>query len=308
MKKQYFILALIALCACGNKKEQKYQAEPAITSEVAIVDKETSRWYHSIFWNNEANNLATKNRAVVTIDATDELYTEPLVLNACMREIETELADGEMVEVKFKPAIYYKLHGDSTYTTYKRRYTAKVNDNANLSTTWYAEYDKYGRQSVEHLYFYVTGDTIYSLNYPEVVGFTPEGLTFSFTDKDVASITANYRVFYDVYAVKHTYARSDYWAWACRLASEPQPLDIEDDGSYTLPSIDKLKMSADDRKSMDKLHGQAIEGWEEFTGESMGDAPYLFDFDSYVVKLQVTYNDGTEREYTHLATALYFEP
>ena len=49
-------------------------------------------------------------------------------------------------------------------------------------------------------------------------------------------------------------------------------------------------------------------GWEEFTGESMGDAPYLFDFDSYVVKLQVTYNDGTEREYTHLATALYFEP
>lgn len=308
MKKMCFLFVLVALCACGNKGGQIDSCPQSITAKMSIVDKGTSRWYHSLFWDVETNALATRNKAVVDIDDTEELYTQPLALSLCLRKPLAEVAEGEEVLVNLDAPIYTELHRDPSLTTYKRRYTTHVNDNAALSTVWYAEYINDERCSDEHIEFFVTGDTVYSLNYPDIWGFTPEGLTFCFTDKDVKAISASCRVYYDVYAARRIGMRSDNWAWVCRLASEDIPLKVCKEGCYTLPVIEAMKMGAADHQAMQELRDEAIAGWEEFTGESMGDASYIYDFDSYMVTLNVTYTDGSQREYTHLATAMYLEP
>ena len=307
MKKMCFLFVLVALCSCGNKVGQN-ACPQSITAKMSIVDKGTSRWYHSLFWDVEANALATKNRAVVNIDDTEDLYTQPLALSLCLRRPLAEVVEGQDVLVDFDDPVYTELHRDPSLTTYKRHYTAHVNDEASMSTMWYSEFRDGKRFSPEHIEFFVTGDTIYSLNCPDVWGFTPEGLSFCFTDKGVKSIEATCCVYYDVYAIRSLGMRTDNWAWVCRLASEDMPLDVNKSGYYTLPVIEGLSMSSTDRETMEILRGEAIEGWEEFTGENMGDAAYLYDFDNYMVTLNVTYDDGSQREYTHLATAMYYEP
>lgn len=307
MKKMCFLFVLVALCACGNKVGQN-TCPQSITAKMSIVDKGTSRWYHSLFWDVETNALATRNRAVVDIDETEELYTQPLKLSLCLRKPLAETTEGEEVLVTLDAPIYTELHRDPSLTTHKRRYTAHVNDDACLSNVWYAEYINGERCSNEHIEFFVTGDTIYSLNYPDIWGFTPEGLTFCFTDKDVKEVSATCRVYYDVYAARRIGMRTDNWAWVCRLASEEIPLEVCKSGCYSLPVIEAMNMSTGDRQALEEMREEAIAGWEEFTGESMGDASYIYDFDSYMVTLNVTYNDGTQREYTHLATAMYLEP
>lgn len=308
MKKMCFLFVIVALSACGNKGGQTGQSPQSITVKMSIVDKGASRWYHSLFWDVETDALATRNRAEVDIDATQERYTQPLALSLCLKEPVSEVPEGEEVQIAFKPAVYTELHRDSMLTTYKRRYTAHVNDEASLSTVWYAEYLNNERCSAEHIEFYVTGDTVYSLNCPDMWGFTPEGLSFCFADKNVKEVSANYRVYYDVYAIKRIGMRADNWAWVCRLASEEMPLQVDKAGNYTLPKVRALSLSKADREVMETMRDEAVQGWEEFMGVSMGEAPYIYDFDSYMVTLNVKYHDGTERDYTHLATAMYFEP
>ena len=308
MKKMCFLFVIVALAACSNKGGQTSQSPQSVTVNMSIVDKGASRWYHGLFWDVETNALATTNRAVVDIDATQEHYTQPLALSLCLREPVSEAHEGENVQILFKPAVYTELHRDSMLTTYKRRYTARVNADARLSTTWYAEFLNNERCSAEHIEFYVTGDTVYSLNCPDMWGFTPEGLSFCFTDKNVKKVTASCRIYYDVYAIKRLGMRTDNWAWVCRLASEEMPLYVDGAGNYTLPKVKGLNLSKADREVMETMKTEAVQGWEDFMGTSMGEAPYIYDFDSYMVTLNVKYHDGTERDYTHLATAMYYEP
>lgn len=309
MKRLLIALPLVALMsACGDKKDNVCEVVQPIEANVSIVDRDASRWFHGIVWNAEANSLNTKALARVERSECAEPYTDSLVLYSAIKGVLSAqpTADGACVELGTPR--YYTLQQNPSFTTRRVTYSVPLSSGIEFSAPWYAEYEGDKRKSVEHMEFYVVGDTLYTLNYPEVMGFTPEGLSFRLSGDDVASVTATYSLHYDAYVARELHARFDNWAFVCRLATEEQPLAVAPDGTYTLPIVSAVNLNAADCQAVEQMRSSAIAGWEEFTGETMESPQYLLDFDCYKVHLTVTLKDGSVRRYMHLATALYVEP
>lgn len=308
MKKLLLALPLIALCACGGKKDKVCDVVQPTTVKVSIVDKDASRWFHSIVWDSEANSLNTKTLADVERTESGAPYTDSLVLYSCVRSVAELHPSNQGVSIDLGTPRYYTLHQNPSYTARRVAYDIVVDPGIHFTAPWYVEYEGEERKSVEHLQFYLVGDTIYTLNYPEVIGFTPEGLSFQISGDDIADVKASYSLNYDVYVADELYARSENWAFVCRLATEEYPLEVADDGTYILPVVGAVEVTDTDWRTMGEMRTKAIDEWQDFSRGTMTKADYLFDFDCYKVVLDVTRKDGTVCRYLHLATALYIEP
>ena len=309
MKKLLFVLPLVALCACGGSKKGEAVVESVqpITATVSIVDKDASRWFHSIVWDVEANSLNTKDLAQVNRVESEAPCADSLVLYSCVRSARGQKAISGGTSVDLGTQRYYTFLQDSARTTRRVVYEVPIGSGLTLTTPWLVEYEG-ARKSMEHIKFYMKGDTIYTLNYPEDMGFTPEGLSFRISGDDVAEVTASYSLHYDAYVADDAYSRFEHWAFVCRLATEESPLAVTPEGTYTLPVVGALAFADSDWHAMGEMRAKAVGEWEEFTGSTMDTADYLFDFDCYKVHLHVTLKDGTVRHLMHLATALYMEP
>ena len=151
MKKLLFVLPLVALCACGgSKKGEVVESVQPITATVSIVDKDASRWFHSIVWDVEANSLNTKDLAQVNRVESEVPCADSLVLYSCVRSARGQKAISGGTSVDLGTQRYYTFLQDSARTTRRVVYEVPIGSGLTLTTPWLVEYEG-ARKSMEHI-------------------------------------------------------------------------------------------------------------------------------------------------------------
>ena len=142
MKKLLFVLPLVALCACGgSKKGEVIESVQPITATVSIVDKDASRWFHSIVWDVEANSLNTKDLAQVNRVESEAPCADSLVLYSCVRSARGQKAISGGTSVDLGTQRYCTFLQDSARTTRRVVYEVPIGSGLTLTTPWLVEYE-----------------------------------------------------------------------------------------------------------------------------------------------------------------------
>lgn len=304
MKKSLLVLSLIALCACGEKRENASAEQTPPTAKVKIASIAPPIFK---YWDRDSEEFAVESECT-----EEELLADAVNLYPVEKSLKSVSSQTGNVFLEFSDDLYSRSLADSSKTYYMQTHKARLNDDTDLSVRLYAGYSTYGFNETGKVKFYVKGDTIYTLNFAmESGGFTPEGLTFKITGDGVADVTASYRLLYNATVFNPRKYRDIAMnrVRVCDLTTEELPLAVEN-GCYTLPVVKTLELTASDWQKMEELRPESVKRWENWAGEKMDTTHlmHIFDLDHFLINLSVTYKDGSVRNYRHVAQGVDTEP
>ena len=257
MKKSLLALSLIALCACSEKRENASAEQTPPTAKVKITSIAPSVFK---YWDSE-------EFAVESECTEEELLADTVNLYPVEKSLKSVSSQTGNVFLGFSDDLYRRSLADSSQTYYMQTHKARLNDDTDLSVRLYAGYSTHSFNETGKVKFYVKGDTIYTLNFAmESGGFTPEGLTFKITGDGVADVTASYRLLYNATVFNPRKYRDIAMnrVRVCNLTTEELPLAVED-GSYTLPVVKTLELTASDWQKMEELRAKGIDPFDQLS-------------------------------------------